>query len=540
MAIGSGSRTLKLSILADVDGLSKNLKTAETDVSGFGTKLDDWSKKAAAAFAAAAAAAVAYAGKLAVDGVKAAIDDEAAQVKLATALSNTTGATNLQIAAVESQISALSLAVGVSDDELRPAFERLARATGDLDTANEGLNLALDISAATGKSVETVANALGKAYEGNVTSLSKLGTGLSAAELKSLGLDGALQSLSKTFGGAAEAQADTLQGRIDRVSIAFQETTEAIGTFLLPIVEKLLEFVTKTVLPNFQKIADLFSSDIEGSIGKGFKDVAEYASSVLTPAIDAVTTAFKGVGTAISDQAPKLKNILGDFKDIFDFLQKYLVPILVNGLTQKIKEFGLVAATVVRIVVPIFEALAAGFKTVVNGIITAINFAIKGYNKVAEKFGKDPIALIDKIGEGSAGPAGSGMTFEKTGFSSVTSAPTSAADKAAAAIAGIAVSSPNVAVGAAAVTAGKAGAAAAKQTEEPTLIEQVTMENFIDSLKTVFDVAAVRRGEESDRVVINVNAPSVIDQEGFSRAVVDALNDSQRRTGAGSGAFIID
>ena len=95
----AGSRTLKLSILADVDDLKKKLDTGANEVEGFGGKLEKFGKVAAAAFAAAAVAAGAYATKLAIDGVKAAIEDEAAQVRLAEALKNATGATEAQIVA---------------------------------------------------------------------------------------------------------------------------------------------------------------------------------------------------------------------------------------------------------------------------------------------------------------------------------------------------------------------------------------------------------------------------------------------------------
>jgi len=100
--MADGSRTLKLSILADVDNLKKGLTDASTETDSFGTKLGDFGVKAGAAFAAAGAAAAVYAGKLLVDGVKAAIEDEAAQVKLATAIKNVTDATDATVASVES------------------------------------------------------------------------------------------------------------------------------------------------------------------------------------------------------------------------------------------------------------------------------------------------------------------------------------------------------------------------------------------------------------------------------------------------------
>ncbi len=105
----AGSRTLKLSILADVDDLKKNLAKGTDEVQTFGSKIADFGKKAGIAFAIAGAAAVAYAGKLAIDGVKSAIADAAAQEKLAITLKNVTGATDAQIKATESYITQTSL-----------------------------------------------------------------------------------------------------------------------------------------------------------------------------------------------------------------------------------------------------------------------------------------------------------------------------------------------------------------------------------------------------------------------------------------------
>ena len=197
------SRTLKLSILADVDQLKKSLAQANGDVDNSSSKMGEFSKKAGLAFAAAGAAAGAYAIKLAVDGVKAAIEDEAAQIRLATALKNATGATNEMIASVEKQILKTSLATGVADDKLRPALQRLSLSTNDVTKAQDLLNLALDISQATGKGLDSVANALGKAYDGNTAALGKLGIGLSSAELKAMSFEETQERLSDLFGGAA-------------------------------------------------------------------------------------------------------------------------------------------------------------------------------------------------------------------------------------------------------------------------------------------------------------------------------------------------
>ena len=169
--MATGNRTLKLSILADVDDLKKKLGEADNAVESNSSKISEFGKKAAAAFAVAAAAAVAYGTKLAIDGVKSAIEDEQAQLRLAAALKSATGATDAQIKATEDYILKTSLATGVADEQLRPAFQRLAVSTKDVNEAQRLLNLSLDIAKGRGLELETVANALGRAQDGNTTAL---------------------------------------------------------------------------------------------------------------------------------------------------------------------------------------------------------------------------------------------------------------------------------------------------------------------------------------------------------------------------------
>ena len=130
--MATGNRTLKLSILADVDDLKKKLSQADDNVQKSASGIEKFGKAAAAAFAVAAAAAVAYAGKLAIDGVKSAIEDEQAQLRLASALKTATGATDAQIKATEEYISKTQLATGVADNDLRNAFQRLSLTTKDV------------------------------------------------------------------------------------------------------------------------------------------------------------------------------------------------------------------------------------------------------------------------------------------------------------------------------------------------------------------------------------------------------------------------
>ena len=249
-------RTLKLALLADTKQFVDGLDKADKETKNFSNKLGDALKVGATAFLALGAAAGAAALKIGVDSVKAAIEDEKAQRNLAKTLENVIGATKQQTAEVEKYITAQSLSLGVSDDKLRPAYARLIRSTKDTKEAQKGLNLALDISSATGKDLDTVTSALGKAYDGNTASLGKLGLGIDTAILKTGDMDLITKTLGETFKGFAEQEANTLEGRFQRISIAINEAKESIGAALLPIIEKFAKFATDSLVPALQGIVD--------------------------------------------------------------------------------------------------------------------------------------------------------------------------------------------------------------------------------------------------------------------------------------------
>ena len=317
------SRTLTLALAADIDDLKKGLAKADDEIQTFGDKVNAFGKKAAAAFAVAAAAAAAYGAKLAVDGVKAAIEDEQAQLKLANALKSATGATDDQIKATESMILKTSLATGVADDELRPAMQRLAVSTKDVGEAQRLLALALDISKGSGKSLEEVANALGKAQDGNTTALGRLGLGLSKAELSTLSFTEVQQKLSDLYGGSAAANAETFQGKIDRLKVGFDEAKESLGYALLPQVERFIGFLNETGIPTLNAfIAGLtgdqgLSAGLEESqkgaetFGKAIAGVTGIISGFITFIREAI-----GLLVEFANQAIKLINIVKPGADI--------------------------------------------------------------------------------------------------------------------------------------------------------------------------------------------------------------------------------
>ena len=349
----AGNRTLKLSILGDVDNLRKSLDTGSKDVQTFGDKIGNFGKIAGAAFAAAGVAAAAYAGKLAIDGVKAAIEDEAAQVRLATSLENVTGATKAQIAATEDYILKTSLATGVSDDKLRPSLDRLVRSTKNVEEAQKLQTLALNIAAGTGKEVGVVSEALAKAYDGNFTALKKLGGGIDESILKSKDFNAATAALSATFEGQATKQADTFAGKLDRLKIAFDEGKETIGSFILDAITPIVTVIVEKVVPAVQSFIDGIGGK-EG-LGNAFKGVADFAQKFFTPIIDGLRFAFDKIKKAVIDNKD-------EFAALFDFLKKFVAPFLSGALKLAIEGIGLAISVVINFV----GKLIAGFEKLIE------------------------------------------------------------------------------------------------------------------------------------------------------------------------------
>ena len=175
--------------------------------------------------------------------IKAAVEDSAAQAQLAKTLQNVVGATDAQVAATEKQINAMQMATGVADDQLRPAYASLILGTKDLATANEALQLAMDISAGTGTDLASVSDALAKAYGGNFKALRQLSPELYAMIKDGASLDTVMATLSKTFGGSAAVAANTAEGKFRRLNVALGEVQESIGLALLPAVEAVLPYL---------------------------------------------------------------------------------------------------------------------------------------------------------------------------------------------------------------------------------------------------------------------------------------------------------
>lgn len=414
---------VKISFDADLDGLRKGVNGASDEVEGFGAKVGKFGKMAGAAFAAAGVAAAAYAGKLLIDGVKSAIEDEAAQAKLATTLTNVTGATTKQIAAVESQITKTSLLTGLTDDELRPSFERFVRATNDSDAALKLQSVAIDVAAGSGKSLEAVTNAMAKAAEGNAGSLAKLGIGLSAAELKTMSMEQITAKLAETFGGQAAEKADTFQGKMQRLQVAFNEGKETVGAFVLDAITPMVSGFVNTVIPAVQKLSEelgpkltpvfqFLTGYIKDTVLPTFKNIFEFIQNFvipavrdfLTPVINGLRAAFEKVTGKIKENEEKFKPLVAFFKATAEFVRDTLAPVLGKILGGAFSILG----SAIGFVIDLFANLVDTVNSALNAIKAIVNF-IK--NNPVTKFLGGAFDAVFGGGRAMGGPVNAGTSY---------------------------------------------------------------------------------------------------------------------------------
>ena len=283
----------------------KGSKAAQKDIAKLGKQFDAFANKAFKAFGLATAASAAFAVKIGVDSVQAAIEDQKSQAILANSLRNTIGATDDAIASTERWIAKQQLLVGVSDTQLRQSLITLTGATRNLTEAQSLQNVALDVAASGYGDVESVSKALAKAYSGNLGALKKLVPGLDNSIVKSKDFNKAMQYLAATMGGAAATSADTLEGRLRILRVSYDEILESLGYALLPVVQEFAGYLLSDVLPRVQQWVDLNKDEL----ASGLRNAASLVKTLLERSL-----AF---GQWVTDNTTKVKVIAGIIGTMF-------------------------------------------------------------------------------------------------------------------------------------------------------------------------------------------------------------------------------
>ena len=405
---------------AGIDKAIADFKKLETT----GQKASFAIKKAAVP----AGLALAAVGAVAFDAVKAFAEDDAAAQKLATTLTNVTGANDAQVKSVEDFISKTSVAAAVADDELRPALDSLVRGTGDITKAQDLMALALDVSAGTGKDLGAVSDALSKAFNGNFKSLKALDPALATLIEDGASVDEVFAAMGETFSGQASTAANTTQGKMKNLGIQMGELKESIGAAVAPLAEKLIPQLLKfTTWASNNKglivaigatIGVLAAAIIALNAGLAIYNTIQAVTLAINTAL---TTSFSALWVATGAVviiaiiaalvALQVKfNIFGKAIDgikagfwMWWDVVKFVFGAIKSGFGE-LKDLG----------VKIFDGIGGAFKGVINAVIAGLegglNFAIKGLNIILDgidkaagpwvNFGEIPNVKLPRLAEG--------------------------------------------------------------------------------------------------------------------------------------------
>jgi hypothetical protein len=320
----AGARTFVVKFISDT-------ASAISGINGVGTSVNKLGKTVSGAIpgygklAVAGVAAFGAVAALATQAVRAAMDDQKSQAELQRQLEKTFGANELLISSAERYISVTQLRTGTSDNELRSSLGLLIRYTGDLTQSQKLLNLAQDISAATGKDLASVSEALAKGSQGNIIALTKLGIPLDENTKKSKDFGKVIGILNDQFGGAAETAANTFAGKLKILRGQFGEIVETVGEALLPYLDIFATFLVKTVAPAVERITFVIG---KYGLAAGFQQLV-FESGKAGPAIIGVvrniTIAFATlvnvVYKAVQLQIAQFKILKGDFGGALDALK---------------------------------------------------------------------------------------------------------------------------------------------------------------------------------------------------------------------------
>lgn len=302
----ANSLLLKVDFIGDAKKLGASMKKSNTGLKAWGKEAGKFAKGAALAFTAVAGAIIGT-GTAAVDMAyklaQAANEDAKSQKLLAGQLKRSGKATKDQVKNSEALITKLQLQTGILDDDLRPALGTLVRSTGDVKKAQKLLKVALDASVGSGKPLASVAQAVGKAFNGSNTSLLKLMPSLKNSKKP-------LDDLAKAFQGVAAEQADPFM----KLKAATSEIQESLGMVFLPYFEdaatRIGDAVNKMLNP-------------DSAEGKAFADVKEALKGV----VDELLTFFDIKGDPNESTVVKalkiVKEILDDIKRTFKIIKPF-------------------------------------------------------------------------------------------------------------------------------------------------------------------------------------------------------------------------
>jgi len=313
VATSAGEVEVKLTLSAD--DFKRAIAASQTQVQDFGSVLQGFAGRLAAAFSFAAIA----------DFFKKSLDayaqNELAITRLVAALNNQGTATVAVRDHLVSYAEALQDATGTSKNAIIEA-ERLLVTFGLQGVTLEKVTQAtLDLSAATGIDLQRAALLLGKAYEGQTSSLSRYGVVVNQHIPLNERFAAVMNQVNQRFGGAAQAQAETYAGRVRVMGTAFAELQERLGQFLVGPAGGLVTMLTNLIRLESSSIDLITKASSEmGGFGNVLKVVG---IELLRTVLDSITN-IVGSLLGLLSHLPLVGTRIGDLKTKLDGVNKAL------------------------------------------------------------------------------------------------------------------------------------------------------------------------------------------------------------------------
>jgi hypothetical protein len=558
------SRTLKLSILADVDKLKQSLNVGSKDVDGFAGKIGDFSKKAALAFAAVAAAAGAMAIKIGVDAVKAASD-------LGETISKVNVLFGKSAKDIEKFADGAAASLGQTKQQALDAAATFATFGKSAGLSGENLSkfsidfvkLSSDLASFNNTSPEQAINAIGSALRGEAEPLRAYGVLLDDASLRQAALELGIISTTKNALTpqqkvlAAQAliykQTSAAQGDFERTSDGLANKTRiltaqlenaktTIGQALLPIVLELANFFSEKVIPIVQKVADAFGKKSDGMDGT-LTSLADGIKGFVQPIFEGFRSAFDKIKKTVIENKD-------EFQAFFDVI-KAAAPIIGTVIGKAFDVVGSVASVVLNIMANVVGAL----RGLINTAIDLINVAIRGFNLI--KPGAD-ISPISKIGTSSGSSSTGGISVPAASLPSGFTSGGGSSTGGGATGGGLTGGTGGATGGGS--TGGSLGGAVTKIAKDTKkVVDDVAgaFDNFTSGTTTLAGVmaasnqpfafgtsgintntlAGILAASSKPSVTVNFNGVTT-DPEGTARVLVDTLNNSYYRGTNGATNFV--
>lgn len=416
--------TVKVAFLGDTSDFKKATKDVEEATGKLSGHLSGVASVAAGIFTAQGISAGASALW---DAGQAAAEDEAAQASLAKTLENVTAATKDQVAGVESFISKTQNATGVLDDELRPAFDALVRGTKDVTKAQDLMSVALDVSTGTGKPLVDVADALSKAYNGNMKSLKALDPALNGLIKDGASADEVFSALSQTFGGQMDAKTKTVSGQMQILKARMADLQEEVGAKVNVAILAMADFIQQRLIPAVQGIVGWLKEHkeitiavgvvIAGALVAAFVSWAAAAAAAAAATI-AATWPILAIGAAIAalvagviyaythwgwfrDTVDAVASFITGtlvpaFQDIWSFISDKVIPIIVDVVGK----WWQVQTAVIAVGVAIAKFVADVATTLAGWVLDVWKFGgmvLEFFKSIPDKIAEYFTGLADKI-----------------------------------------------------------------------------------------------------------------------------------------------